>query len=349
MSSIASRRFAFDGGLVLRDGESGRVWLLQDAAAEACRGLDNVEAVAALSSLHQTSDDSASLIGRLWSPPEESAELDLVLRDGGPVVRVRVWDRRLAVPLASMLTSLAAVGEPSVVLDLFVAGDRTAVARDGLVVQDGPGIGWWFLVRWLSRSLHAGRSWLGVLHAATVVPPGGDAVAIAGVSGAGKTTLAGAMIAAGARLLSDDATPIEAGSRLAWPCPLAMGVKKGSWPLFTAMFDDFADVTPVHFGTLAIRYFPAPRMVRGEGRPVAAIVFPAWKSGAALTPERLRPRDALCLLAQSGTEPSVQEEHLADMLQWLETVPAWRLGYGDLGEAVSFVRGLASGGQDEAT
>lgn len=346
--SVRSYRSAFDGGLVLRDGVSGRIWWLEGEVAELCSRLGDAEAAAALSTLLDRPDEPMVLVGQPWQPPaSQDAFFDRCLSDGGAVLRVRVWNEKLAGVLRSMLAPVVVDAPPGTVVDMFVTGGRTAIARDGRIVQDGLGVEWWLLVRLLARALRPDRAWLGVLHAATVVPRGGGAVAIAGLSGAGKTTLAGATIAAGACLLSDDATPIEAGSRLAWPLPLAMGVKRGSWPVFAALFEEFSRVEPVRFGNAAICYFPAPRVVRDEGRPVAAILFPKWVAGAPLQAERLRPRETLRLLAGSGTIPSEQEEHLADLLGWIETVPAWRLSYGDLDEAVSFVQAIAAGRQPE--
>ena len=51
-----------------------------------------------------------------------------------------------------------------------------------------------------------------VLHANTVVLPGGDAVALTGVSGAGKSTTLTALLQRGCRMLSDDITVLQFGT-----------------------------------------------------------------------------------------------------------------------------------------
>lgn len=341
MRDIAARRFAFDGGSVLRDGVSGKIWFLQGAAAEACALLSDEDAASVLEDLQEDASPRVAFVGQTWRVPDRTPALDCRLANGGVILRVRVWDARLAPALTRMLASLACDGAPASTLDLFVQEDRTAVAVDGSVVQDGVGVGWWLLVRQLARSLNPGRDWLGVLHAATVVPKGGRAIAICGVSGAGKTTLAGALVAAGAHLVSDDATPIEAGTRLAWPCPLSMGVKAGSWDIFSALFDDFARAEPVPYRGLSIRYYPAPRVLRDAGHPVGALLFPQWRRQASFQAERLRPGETLALLAESGMLPSENGDHLADLLDWVEAVPAWRVRYDSLADAVAFAQDLA--------
>lgn len=334
-----ARRFAFDDGLVFRDGGSGRIWLLRGDAAEAVSPLPDSDVVEVLDEFDATDRPPTDLAGREWHAPDHPPALDRLLSGSGVVLRARVWDARLARVLDRMLAPLVTTGAPASTLDLFVRDGRTTAVVDGKIAQDALGLGWWVLIRQLAKSLHPGRRWLGVLHAATVTE-GDEAIAIAGISGSGKTTLAGALLANGARLLSDDATPIEAGTRLAWPCPLAMGVKQGGWPIFAARFADFSDTAPVHHGGRAIRYYPAPRIVRNRGYPVKALLFPTWSEGAPFSAEELRPSAALSLLAASGMMPPDEDEQLADLLAWLAAVPAWRLRYSDLGEAVSFTRRL---------
>jgi hypothetical protein len=71
----------------------------------------------------------------------------------------------------------------------------------------------------MAAALMLGRGDL-PLHAATLVPPGGDAaIAFAGPSGIGKSTLAAIMSRRGWSLLADDVTriSIENGRPVAWP------------------------------------------------------------------------------------------------------------------------------------
>lgn len=339
-------QYLFDGKLILRDSVSGRIWLLGDHDGTVCRHLSG-KVIDDLLLLHgdrrdRTRDD-ASALNRLYLGEEKgrSPFFECRVHDGDAAIHVRVWNSDLAIALRPMLAPLIGHREAACVLDLFTDHNRTFTACDGEIVHTGTGIGWWPLVRTIALKLRAGHSWLGVLHASTVVLDDAGAVIIAGASGAGKTTLAGALVARGGRLLADDATPLDAESMLAWPCPCAMGVKQGSWPIFDCLFPTFGDVAPVTIGRRRIRYFPSPRVVSNEGALISALIFPFWKPGASLAYERLRPAEALRLLAESGAMPVDDGGSLGKLLEWLGAVPAWRLCYGDLDQAVPVVRSLA--------
>ena len=336
MAPAAARRFPIAGGVVFRDDASGKVWLLRGELAEACRVLGDGEVVAALAEAGSDHPAPTEGAGERWSAPEHAPPLDTALRGDGVAVRIRVWDARIAAVLERMLAPLATTDRPASTLDLLVRDGRSTCVVDGRISQDALGHGWWVLVRQIARSLNPGREWMSVLHAATVLGEGGAAV-LAGVSGSGKTTLAGALLARGARLVSDDASPIEAGSRLVWPCPLAMGVKQGAWPLFSRFFEDFDPAGAVTYGGRTIQYHPVPAAGWERGYPVAALVFPTWEAGAAFEAGRLDPADALSLLAASGMMPPATEEEVADLLDWLGAVPAWRIRHGDTEAAADFI------------
>ncbi len=334
--------------LVVQCGSSGQVWLLEGAAAAAYGAADPAIVTEALAVLDGKAGPSGrpSRVGSACTVPDGPAPLELTVAFGGPMLRVRCWDARLVPSLAALLAPLAVGGASTRTFDLTVADSWTLLARDGRVVQETPEIGWWLLVRWLARELHGQRRWLGVLHAATIAMPFGT-LALAGGSGAGKTTLAGAMVAAGGTLLADDATAIDAAGQ-AWPCPVAMSVKEGSWPLFTAMFEGFGAATaPLRLGAKTVRYFPLPApTLPTEGRKLAAIVLPCWRAGAAAELTPARPGELLRALVQGGTwPPGTDLDVLPELLGWLRAVPAFRLTYGDTGDALRLINRMLQPGE----
>ena len=109
-----------------------------------------------------------------------------------------------------------------------------------------------------------------VLHAAGIVRPQGGTVLLVAPSGGGKSTLAAALLARGASLLSDEFVPIEPESLRPLAYPRAIGLKDAAAPpgVATAEHVTSSDHTSV--------CWLQPRLVlppgqRGDG--IVAVVF----------------------------------------------------------------------------
>lgn len=120
------------------------------------------------------------------------------------------------------------------------------------------------------------------LHAAAVGVAGGGAVLLPGDSGRGKSTLAAALVAAGADYLGDEIALLEpdaGGGERAVPYPKALTLKPGSFARFAAA----GPPEPVG-GAERVWYLDPERLragsVAGGPRPVAAVVLPRFRPGA---------------------------------------------------------------------
>ena len=281
-----------------------------------------------------------------WREPE----LDEVYLVGDRPVRVRCDDRVLAGVIE------AACGSSR------VAHAAGALQTVDLIEQDG-----WFAVRAadaalaraddltqnralarhrcltaLLESARQPRRWLGILHAAAV-GAAGRCVVLPGAKGAGKSTLAAALVAAGADFVADDYAPLEQASWRVWPVPYAPGIKRGSWRPLRRHYPDLY-ARPVHeLAGLHIRYLdldPLRVAPLDRGLPVAALVFPCRAAGAALEEQRMTPAEALAALCHARSLLDRRPEVFAETLRWVESVPAYRLTYGDLDSAVERVWSL---------
>jgi hypothetical protein len=126
------------------------------------------------------------------------------------------------------------------------------------------------------------------------------------------------------------------------PFPKAIALDPGSFPLFEALSPPPAPEALAR--AMACRgWHIDARRVGVVGRPalVAAVVCPHWRAGASTRVTPVAPSEALHLLLEetfdytgSGGQPFERLVRLVD------TVPVFRLGYSDLGEAVEAVRGL---------
>jgi hypothetical protein len=91
---------------------------------------------------------------------------------------------------------------------------------------------------------------------------------------------------------------------------------------------------------LQIRYLQleAPRMAAlDQGLPVRALVFPRYQAGAALEHERMMTVDALTELCHARALLDRQPQVFAETMRWVESVPAYRLVYGNLSPAIEWV------------
>lgn len=190
----------------------------------------------------------------------------------------------------------------------------------------------------LLETARQSRKWLGILHASAVGAAGG-CVVFPGAKGAGKSTLAAAVVAAGADFVTDDYAPLEQGSWHIWPVPYAPGIKQGSWRHLQRHYPDLQE-RPVHrLAGLQIRYLELAAERRApldRGLPVRALVFPHYQAGAVLKQQRMTAPEALAELCHARSLLDSQPEILAETLRWIESVPAYRLTYGDLDRAIDW-------------
>ena len=123
--------------------------------------------------------------------------------------------------------------------------------------------------------------------------------------------------------------------------PLAISVKRGSWPVVGALFPALMEAPAVRFGERVMRHlWPAGRAAAAGGLPAAAVLFPRYAPGAPASLTALDPVRALALLGQGGSVLPDTDAGLAGFLAWFGRLPAYELAYGDLDDAVREVRGL---------
>lgn len=162
------------------------------------------------------------------------------------------------------------------------------------------------------------------LHAAAVeIGDGGEAVAVIGSSGMGKSTLAALACAGGARFVCDDLVRLGPGPTWVGSSaelrlrPAAAPVIAGrSWP--TRRTVD---------GRLALR---PPRTARAHGPLVAAVVPRPRRTGAPLALAPVEPVDAALLVSgfprlAHWQAPQALEGHFLAVASLVDAVPVWFL------------------------
>jgi hypothetical protein len=186
------------------------------------------------------------------------------------------------------------------------------------------------------------RRWLGILHASAVAWEG-RCVVFSGARGSGKSTLAAALVASGGNFVTDDYAPLEQGAWRVWPVPDAPGIKRGSWRTLRRYYADIYERRVHRLAGMQIRYLEldAARMAPlDQGLPVAALVFPRYQADAPLEQGRLTTAEAFAELCHARPLLDRQPDVLAETLRWIESVPAYRLTYGDLDRAMRWALSL---------
>lgn len=258
----------------------------------------------------------------------------------GPVVGLRCALPELAELLKAVLAPFAIQGEPASVIDAN-AGPQAGQVKISVRRRDRRGQcrtvprdeARRYVLQQLLLELHGDAGVAAVLHA-SAVSIGERALLIAGRSGAGKSTLTVALVAAGASYLSDDLLPLAADGRHVLPFPLALSVKSGSWELVGALLPKLWQAREHRVRDLRVRYLPmtAPETIR-RAVPVGAIVVPSYEPGAATELVPLSPEETFALLIDSGSEIVGAPPSVRPLARLVDTVPGFRLAFGDVGDA----------------
>jgi hypothetical protein len=283
-------------------------------------------------------------------PHGRTPELDAVYLVGDRPVRVRCDDRVLAgvIEAACRTCRVEPAEDGLAIVDVIEQEDWFVVRADDAVLaraDDRTSIRalarHWCLTG-LLESARRPRPWLGILHASAVAA-NGRCVVFPGARGSGKSTLAAALVAAGAEFVTDDYAPLEQASWLVWPVPYAPGIKRGSWRVLGRYYTELLG-QPVHeLSGLQIRYLEidvARRAPLHRGVPVEALVFPRYKPGARLEQRSITAAEALAGLCHSRSLLDREPDKLAETIRWVESVPAYRLIYGDLERAIERILSL---------
>jgi len=180
------------------------------------------------------------------------------------------------------------------------------------------------------------------LHAAGVKQE--RCLALAGVSGVGKSTLSALLAHAGWELLGDDIVAIEINESVQQTpslgllrFPTAISLKSGSWPSLMPLYPELADlpVFPYAYGEKHAKYLPLARMSAQQTVSTwNAIVLPRFVLNQTLKVQELRPALGLQGLLTAGMslfgEPTV--ETIDHALHALIKLPCFNIEYGHFDE-----------------
>lgn len=289
----------------------------------------------------QQKDDAPE---RLPPLPLPVAEHDYRL--GGLILRVRLGDTSLSqilLPLLQHLT-VASATPADTVFDLAPdpSGFGYLLGQDGCVLacnlrQDDS------IAHLLYHLLaHPCRKTptLAMLHAAAVTD-GDSCLIMAAPGGSGKTTLTAALLAEGWDYLGDDMILLSRDEPpRAWPLPGPLCLKAGSWPVLKPYYPNLDTWPVLQRWDQPVRYLPPPQPSPDRDWPIRGLIFPAYQPGHSTTLESLTASAALQLLTAANVRwrLPLTAHDIGVLIGWLNRLPAYRLTYDTLSEAVAAVR-----------
>ena len=184
------------------------------------------------------------------------------------------------------------------------------------------------------------RERLLIAHGGGLVAADGRGLLLIAPGGAGKSTLAAALNAAGLTLLGDDVVPVTPdGHLVGLGMPLCL--KAGSWPVLAECRPELTALPTVRRFGQAVRYLP-PRGPRAATPvPTGWLLFPRYQPGTAPGLQALSPAAALeGVAAAAAVIRDLTQAKLEQLARWVGAAPAYALTYPDLDSGVSLVRDL---------
>lgn len=259
--------------------------------------------------------------------------------------RLRVDDARVARPLEVGLASFAVDSEPDheYVIGAAQHDDKAHLWRDGEHLETfGPTDDVLGTVFWhINQHAIAATRFLAV-HAAAVEIDGGIIV-MPGAAGAGKTTVAAALVADGFDYVTEEVVALDTATGEIAPFPWPFRLEVGSQPLFAHLQPEPGEQIPP-----GNTWFVHPDQVRPDsassGGTARAVVVPAYRPGAELLLETLTPaKTLLTLLSAAMNLDAIGHDGFLRLVDLAWSVPGYRLEYGDLADARPVIGAIGSG------
>lgn len=176
-----------------------------------------------------------------------------------------------------------------------------------------------------------------VLHGAGLVAPDGAGLLLVAPGGSGKTTLAAALDVAGYGLLSDDVVPVGLAGEF-WGLGLPLCLKPGSWPVLASRRPTLAQApTTTRYGG-EVRYLPALSPRPTGPIPTATLFLSRYRPGQPPACVPLGPEAALQgIIEAEAVLRDLTQAKLDALARWIGGVPAYRLEYPDLAQALALI------------
>jgi hypothetical protein len=237
------------------------------------------------------------------------------------------------------------------VFDLVVHEGGYAILENGQILdwcRSRDGIAVMAKICVIRRALEQSRDFCAI-HAG-LVRCGGKCLLLPAESGAGKSTLVAGLAAAGYEIWGDDTAVLTVDSFQARPVPCGIGLKPGSWPILAGGGFPRLAQAPIHTRPdgKRVRYLLPPDYAVADAMataPIGWIVFPRFDAGAQTALVSVSKAEALRRLlpgfVRLGSN-DLEASHVAQLVRWVDGVPAYDLHLSSLDEAIILLDGLTA-------
>lgn len=179
-----------------------------------------------------------------------------------------------------------------------------------------------------------------LVHAGSVVTPGGEGLLLPGASGSGKTTLTAGLVRAGFGYLSDEAGAIDPVTRRLYPYPRTLCLKEGSFELFAELNGRNATLR-----RLGGEWYVRPESIRPGALAgpcdVRFVIAPEYRERSDTRLTAMTKGQSVAKLWNSLWNRGVYRERALHLLtEVMLQAQGFRLVYGDLDDAVETIKKL---------
>ncbi len=276
--------------------------------------------------------------------PSTGTALYFHVRIADKPIRLAYTDRKQGERHRTLLSALAGDGEcigHEILIDrqpgqcrIYVDDELQESIDTGQAVLPG-------LIYQLARLVSEPERYRLYLHAATVRRHD-HTILLCGRGGSGKSTLTAAFAHNGWGYLGDDVCLVEHDSNRVRPIPFPLCCKHGSIDLLSHGFPDLRHDT-AHVSADRIAWYlpimPPPEHSAGRAYTPAAIFFSSYDAAGRSGIEAVDTLQALAIIAESDSvlPRPITPERLEATLEWLSSIPRYRLRYSSTDEAMRLI------------
>ncbi len=181
--------------------------------------------------------------------------------------------------------------------------------------------------------------WLMTVHA-SAISNGNKTILFSAEPGSGKTTMAALLKAHGYQIISDDFVPIEQSSFKAYPLPVAMSVKEGSFEILKPYFPEL-ETNPfvTLFSQKKVKYLPINNNTMQLVFPANEFVFIKYDKSVDCRLEKIHPLEGIKRLLDETWIPATPN-NVEIFLEKIISISYYCLTYSDNQKAINAVSRL---------